>query len=284
MVLCASDVDTLWEGPDDPSATPTLPKAGSPEAKGIAYLTTANWTALAQLRCDDLYVCKGDNCYYGLILECAADNGPFKAGDYLVAVRGTMKALEWANDATAEIPVMAPGSPGQVGAGFWEVYQSMGVFDMAGASLDTDAARGIAALIAKRPAPVVVTGHSLGAALATYLTADLQPKVAALGVDFRPYFFASPKVGTQDYADHYQQTVPVYSLVNFAADLVPMLPSSPPFVALNGGGPTHDVHTIARGVPGAPPWPEVNPEKNHNCAYYALMLDPANTEAPRLLP
>jgi hypothetical protein len=104
------------------------------------------------------------------------------------------------------------------------------------------------------------------------------------GIAVEPYFFASPKPGTQDYADNYQQVVGTYTVVNFAADLVPMLPSSPPVVSLNGGGPTHDVHVIPFNDPNAPSYLPPDPLKNHNTATYARMLDPTNAMAAKLLP
>jgi hypothetical protein len=289
MVLCAGDVDQIWHSfadtvgdkPGNPGGNPTLP---APGAAGIAYVTSQNWDVLGQMRCNDLYIAKQLNCYYGLLLRCKAAVGPVGVGDYLVAVRGTMDPLEWANDATAEIPDYQPGVLGGVGTGFWDVYSSMTFCDLTGAVLNAHATAGIAAIVKAAPTPVFVTGHSLGSALATYLTADLLTQFMGTNVTVTPFFFASPKPGTQDYADNYQQAVATYTVVNFAADLVPMLPSSPPFVALNGGGPSHDVHIIPRNAPGAPPFPQLDPAKNHNPAYYAVMLDPTNAIAQGLLP
>ena len=130
-----------------------------------------------------------------------------------------------------------------------------------------------------------VTGHSLGAALATYLTFDLQTALVGTNVELKPYFFASPLPGTQDFADNYQNTVAAYDVVNYAADLVPTLPTDPPFTALNSGGATHNVHIIQRGLPGAPPRtlnPLVNIPNNHSPVTYARMLDPNNVVAKRL--
>ena len=281
LVLCAGDVDQIWHNLGGGAANPVLPPAGAPK---MAYITAQYWDALGQMRCDDIYVLKQQNCYYGLLLRCKAAVGPFKPGDYLVAVRGTMNPLEWANDATAEIPDYQPPIVGGLATGFWKVYTTMTFNDMAGGNANPQPAAAIAAIVKAHPTGrVFVTGHSLGAAIATYLTADLRAQLGP-ATDLQPYFFASPKVGTQDYCYNYQQSVPAYTLVNFAADLVPMLPSSPPFVALNGGGPTHDVHTIARNTPDAPPFPQLDLGKNHSPAYYALMLDPANAVARALLP
>jgi Lipase (class 3) len=284
LVLCAGDVDAIWGALNyagKPNGNPVLPAPGAPDT---AYVTTQYWDVLGQMRCDDLFIADQQNCYYGLLLRCKAAFGPFKIGNYLVAMRGTMDPLEWANDAMAEFPEYQSGVMGGVGTGFWNVYATMSFGDLANAHPKPHAAVEIASVIKAAPAPVFVTGHSLGAALATYLTRDLLVQFVGTNISVTPYFFASPKIGTQDYVDNYQQAVGTYTLVNFAADLVPMLPSSPPFMALNGGGPTHDVHIIPINSPGAPPFPPVDPMFNHHTAYYAHMLDPTNTMATKLLP
>ena len=282
MVLCANDVDVIWHDLGDPLKTgnPTLPAAN---AANYAYVTSEYWTALAQLRCDDLFISKGLNVYYGLVLRCNKAVGPCSPGDYLVAVRGTMDYLEWANDAIALFKVAAPvGWQGSVGDGFWAVYQSMTLNDLNGGPGQAQPAQVIAAMVKETPGKVFLTGHSLGAALSTYLAADLQ---AALSPDtiFYPYFFASPKTGTQDFVDDYQGKVTYYTLVNYSIDLVPAVPPALlGFCDLNGGGPTHDVHTLPRLAPGALV-PATIPN-NHSPIGYALMLDPQNAQARQLLP
>jgi hypothetical protein len=283
MVLCAADVDTLWHQLNPSTAAAVaLPAAGN---ANYAYVTGAYWTALAQLRCNDDFFSGGANTYYGLLLRCSAPFAQFVAGDYLVALRGTMDQEEWENDALAVVKIPSPGGVGQVGAGFWKVYASMTLNDLAGANGQANPAQAIAAVVQATPGRVFVTGHSLGGALCTYLAADLQAALAAVGIDvgeqFSPYFFASPMTGTQDYVNHYQSTVVTYTLVNYAIDIVPAVPPALlGFCALNGGGPTHDVHTIAPLSPGALMPPTI--PNNHSPVGYARMLDPTNAEALRL--
>jgi hypothetical protein len=279
MVLCARDVDVIWHNLGAPQGNPALPAAGTAD---YAYITDAYWTALAQLRCDDQIISKSDNVYYGLLLRCHTAVGPFAVGDHLVAIRGTMNQQEWANDALAILPRPSPSGFGQVGAGFWDIYDSMTLNDLAGGDERSPVAGAIAAAVAAQPGRVFVAGHSLGAALATYLTADLQVALGA-GAALEPYFFASPKTGTADYVRHYQMTVSAYTLVNYAIDLVPMVPPDVlGYASLNAGGPTHDVHTIAPLSPGAimPPFAA----QNHSPVGYARMLDPANVLARQLPP
>jgi hypothetical protein len=258
-----------------------LPAAPANAADGCSYLTAATFTAIAQLRCDDQIFSKSDNVYYGLLLRCHTACDPFAVGDYLVAIRGTMDTQEWANNALAILPTQSPRGPGQVGSGFWDIYDSMTLSDLAGGAGKSPPADAIAAIVKAHPGKLFVTGHSLGAALATYLTADLQTVLAAAGVVMDPYFFASPMTGTGDYVQHYQMTVSAYSLVNYAIDLVPMVPPAAlGYAWLNAGGPTHDVHTISALSPGAliPPFPA----QNHSPVAYARMLDPANAVAHAL--
>jgi len=67
--------------------------------------------------------------------------------------------------------------------------------------------------------PAYITGHSLGGALATVATRDLEPyhRVAAC------YTFGSPRVGNSDWSDGLK--TPVYRVVN-RADGVPLVPGS----------------------------------------------------------
>jgi Lipase (class 3) len=266
MVLCAGDADTIFGQPNvSAGGNPGLP---APTDKLIAYLTSDKWLAIAQLRADDLFITKGQNVYYGLVLRCLEAVGPFVPGDHLVAVRGTMNPLEWANDACGEFLIATPSSHGLVGSGFWNVYGSMTANLMTGGPFEGTAASAIGVMVKGVGGQVYVVGHSLGAVLATYLAADL----VAEGVDVTPAFFASPKPGSSDFADAYQQRVPAFSLVDFEADLVPMLPSSPPSVALKAGGPTQNVHILKRGSPGSPGGLDLSPVTNHDPATYAAML------------
>ncbi|MFI4933397.1 MAG: hypothetical protein ACHP7N_02155 [Caulobacterales bacterium] len=281
LVLCAGDVDAIWHDLNPPTvAQVALP---APNGAKYAYVTTAYWTALAQLRCDDQFFVKGENCYYGLLLRCHTAFAQFQVGDYLVAVRGTMSQQEWVNDAWAVVKMPAPPWTGQVGEGFWRVYQTMTLNDLDGGNGRATPSAAIAAIVQAAPGRVFVTGHSLGAALATYLAADLQDALAAAApnVAFNPYFFASPKPGTQDFVDDYQAKVATYTLVNYAIDMVPAVPPDLlGFCSLNGGGPSHDVHTIPPLTPGAAMPPTV--QNNHSPVNYARMLDPANSAAKAL--
>ena len=281
MVLCARDVDIIWGQLPQQEGNPELPQAAGTD---FAYLTQKYWEPIAQLRCDDLIISKGLNCYYGLVLRCVEAVGPFEQGDFLCAVRGTMDPVEWLNDALAEVPLSVPNVIGQVGFGFRTIYDSMTLNRLDGTLIGDNVAVALAARIRSSaqnaPAKLHVVGHSLGAALATYLTADLETALKGSKISLEPYFFASPRTGTYDFVSNYRSSVGTYTLVNFAGDLVPNLPFLPPFQTLMGGGPTHDVHVIPLDDPNAPP---LSPQNNHSPVSYARMLDPGN-HAAQVLP
>jgi hypothetical protein len=127
-----------------------------------------------------------------------------KAGKLYVVFRGTQFTSgldfvqEWAEDLLS-LPLQRMGA-GKVHLGFYGAYHSLRQ-----AVLD----------IGK---PAVITGHSLGAAIATVCWADL-------GGDLMT--FASPRVGDQRFATALWngQTV---RIVN-APDMVPDVPTDPPF-------------------------------------------------------
>jgi Lipase (class 3) len=126
------------------------------------------------------------------------------AGKLYIVFRGTQFtsgldfAQEWAEDALS-LPLQPMGA-GKVHLGFYGAYQALrqAVLDMG--------------------KPAVITGHSLGAALATLCWADL-------GGDLMT--FASPRVGDPPFATALWngQTVRVVN----APDIVPDVPTDPPF-------------------------------------------------------
>jgi hypothetical protein len=289
MVICAADVDQIWHiatnnGANE-GAQPSLPAAAQVDAQKIGYIHDGNFQVHAQLRCNDIFISETDNVYYGLVLKAIQPVGPIAPGDLLVAIRGTMDDLEWLNDTAAlEMTDGAAGAKGQVGLGFWRIYQSMGVGSLAGAMQAGDPASAIIGIADQEACPnIFVVGHSLGAALATYLAYDLTRALGAQASRLRPYFFASPKTGTTDWVNWYQRSVGCYDLTNYSLDFVPMVP--PDGDTLNAGSGGHNVHIIAALSPGAldvGTFARWDASKNHSPIGYARMLDQANAVAQRL--
>lgn len=194
-----------------------------------AGLTAAGWTVVAYATGTDTVLPPGVRgpmrlaatpIFYGF----AARNS---AGELVVVIRGTDGFVEWVEDAEfVPIPyvpanALPSGSPSTtVETGFWGVYGSLRLVDTNGAPLGVLAAA--VASLAGAAGQVTVVGHSLGAALATYLTLDL----ARGGLDARvsACLFASPRPGDQAFATLFDQSVMDYRLFNYILDIVPRVP------------------------------------------------------------
>ena len=137
-------------------------------------------------------------------------------GQRVLAIRGTQRLSEWAIDGLFA-PRTAHPVAGKVPQGFWDLYASMLVD---GKPLSSIAAGG----------PIAVVGHSLGAALATYVSLELAKaaerdkaagKPAAL---VRGVFVASPRPGDAEFSKEFGAAVPDHVAYVNAADVVPRVP------------------------------------------------------------
>jgi hypothetical protein len=147
--------------------------------------------------------------------------------DVVIAIRGTEGILEWLQDARfSQIPCPFLASAGNTEDGFTDMYSSFRVGSTASATRLIDALPTLPFPVAVGPAtPVVICGHSLGAALATLLVLD----VAANSQFKTPtaYTYASPRVGDSTFVTTYDHMVPdTYRIAN-RLDIVPKLPLPP---------------------------------------------------------
>jgi triacylglycerol lipase len=151
----------------------------------------------------------------------------------VVALRGTATTLEWWDDFHWDLVPFAqvPGG-GKVAQGFYDIYNTFGTMTPgqqdstpAPATFAADVARaateGLAADVDPADLPIVVTGHSLGAALATLLVADL---TANLALQPQAWTFASPKVGDAIFAARYGSLSTVSWRIYNLVDVVPYFP------------------------------------------------------------
>ncbi|KAF6248849.1 Alpha/Beta hydrolase protein [Scenedesmus sp. NREL 46B-D3] len=83
------------------------------------------------------------------------------------------------------------------------------------------------------PARVVVTGHSLGAALATLGAFWLKSIMPSVTVEC--WAFASPRVGNREFAEAFASTVDSCYRVTHKNDVVPAVPASPFWVHVSQG-------------------------------------------------
>ena len=206
--------------------------SGETKPNSEPRIAQAGWETIAHLAAKDAILPKreslrarqkkllgfGDVVFYGLLARSVAD-----LSLYAVAIRGTEGFAEWIIDADF---LLIPNSrePGaKVEQGFWSIYESMSLVDVHGNVIDGFPADRIANIV--RDGHVTVTGHSLGSALATYLSLEIAkhpgPQVSAC-------LFASPRTGDAAWANLYDKTVGDYRLFNYVLDAVPYVPFDVP--------------------------------------------------------
>ena len=209
------------------SLTPT-PAAG---------LTAAGWQVVAYVTGTDTVLRRGvaGPMQMAATITCYGFAARNAAGELAVVIRGTDGFVEWIEDAEfAPIPyapttaLLAGTPPITVEQGFWGVYASLRLIDPNGAALGTLAPAVVT--LAGATGPVTVVGHSLGSALATYLTLDLAR--AGLGARVSACLFASPHPGDQAFVTLFDQTITDYRLFNYILDIVPRVPPGLGYAAL----------------------------------------------------
>jgi len=156
--------------------------------------------------------------FYGFLAQ--RDTDPT---EYVAAVRGTDGFAEWAIN--AKFPLVPyqgvpPVPNAKVEDGFYSIYRNMKIIDLASRT-ESDVAAGIAEKIGDK-ARVTVAGHSLGAALATYLSLEVAERV---GDRASAVMFASPRPGNTEFAEYYNRKVTGgYRLFNYILDTVTHIP------------------------------------------------------------
>ena len=134
-----------------------------------------------------------------------------------VSFRGTSDAAEWVADIDAVPDDYEPISGfGQVHTGFQAVYELV----------RADIAANLAAA-ASGCDQILITGHSLGAALAVLAAPDLARNMPPNTIEPRLITFAGPRVGVSDFVAKFDALIEsCYRVVNFL-DIVPYLPPAP---------------------------------------------------------
>jgi triacylglycerol lipase len=148
-----------------------------------------------------------------------------------VSFRGTSDVPDWLADLDA-IPENYSWIPkfGQVHAGFQDVY------DLVRESIATNLATATAGCD-----QILVTGHSLGAALAVLAAPDIFQNMPPNTIEPRLITFAGPRVGLSDFVDAFNADIEsCFRVVNFL-DIVPLVPPAPYVhvgaeIAINSGG------------------------------------------------
>lgn len=134
-----------------------------------------------------------------------------------VSFRGTSDLADWLADIDAVPENYRPiGGFGQVHDGFQDVYETVRAniaANLATATADCD--------------QILVTGHSLGAALAVLAAPDIFRNMPPNTIEPRLITFAGPRVGLTDFVNAFNATIEsCYRVVNFL-DIVPLVPPAP---------------------------------------------------------
>ena len=199
---------------------------------------------------DSAFGLSAGRVFYGWVLA----DGPA----YVLVLRGTESAIEWLVDFDFP-PRSGYRLGGEVESGFYGLYETLDFQPVGGAAGLLLA--GVARLVGADP--LAITGHSLGAAIATYATVEL----AEAGVHVSGRFIASPRPGDAGFADAFAARVTDAVDYHYAPDIVGDVPIG------FGYSPLHCVETI----PTNPRVPD-NPASNHHATHYAWELDPASLE------
>jgi hypothetical protein len=187
---------------------------------------------------------------------------PAPSNDLLVSIRGTEGIWEWIQDARfLRIPCPFASGAGTTEDGFTDVYMSLTVGSATGQRL-VDQLRTLFA--STPPTTLTITGHSLGAALATLLALDVveQNIFASPSV----ITFASPFVGDAQFARTYDTEVPNTWRITNLVDVVPKLP--PPVWGFDHVNQLFSVNSFGKA--------KMLPSCTHALSTYLYLLDQIN--------
>jgi hypothetical protein len=192
--------------------------AGSYGPDQITEITNAGYSFLQTLYGDDLATDIdshiGDVVTFGFLAVSSAK-------ELVAAIRGTDTILEWLHDASfLMLPSPITGSHGFTEDGFTAVYKSLRIGQANGTLSAKDSIKSY--IDTGAATTVTVCGHSLGGALATFLTLDV-----ALNTSCRTptaYTYASPRTGDHSFAGSFNAAVPACYRIANRQDLVPKLP------------------------------------------------------------
>jgi hypothetical protein len=212
------------------------------------------WELSAWINMSDFFFQIRAPKFYGIVVHDIAN-----PDNRIVAIRGTEGLIEWLDDASsiAMVPFRQVPSAGRVAFGFDNIYSTMKVIPVPRAAavqaaaavpepeltgsfgdqleqlaLRREAERGIqhefAAGRTRRERPTVVTGHSLGSALAKLFVMENSTKhkfdISLIST------LASPKVGNLEFK-HVFNALPLTSWRIFnIRDVVPKVPPTIPFI------------------------------------------------------
>ena len=189
-------------------------------------------------------------------------------GEYVLAVRGTRTFQEWLLDfAVLPVPFQGAHNGGFVALGFHGIFETLEFIEKAtGEVMSLTHAAGKLANVKS----LLVTGHSLGAALATLTGAFLAlNNTAGLKDKIDVTTFASPRVGLLDFALAFNHNVKNSHRIWNVLDIVPEFPTFP-FIHVNGfGDKLNQGETQLSRL-------RITPQCEHNLRNHQWLLDSAD--------
>jgi triacylglycerol lipase len=249
LVMYAEDMYDALPDSNRSSLTPPIDARIQTDWTVVGFISAIDALADAQR------IGLGTRFFYGFLARSNVDNT-----QYVAVIRGTENPSEWIEDVEF-LPQPAPSNmTGKVENGFFSIYASMQYATIGG--LAQPVVSGIAAAVGGNK--LTVLGHSLGSALATYLTLDLAISTPVKN-NLSACFFASPHTGDGPFAQFFDENVSTYKVYNYSRDVVPYLPFLLGYSALPRVmvfQPVDANAKIKNTVPG-----------NHHAVCYAAMLD-----------
>jgi predicted lipase len=197
----------------EPGADYTNQQIAAIKAAGYDYVTTIYGNELAT----DYNPHLGETVSYGFLATSPA-------GELVAAIRGTDTLYEWIHDAAfLFVPNPIHSGGGMTEDGFTAIYRSL----RAGKDPNGPAAISeITTLVGGDQIQwVTITGHSLGAALATLLALDVSLNAGAKST--QAYTYASPRVGELMFQHTYDSMLPNTYRLHHRSDIVPKTPLFP---------------------------------------------------------
>jgi lipase (class 3) len=198
--------------------------SGSYDATKTNQITAAGYTFLQTVYGDDLSTDidphVGDVVTFGFLAVSAAK-------ELVAVIRGTDTLLEWVHDASfLMVPTPIAGSHGYTEDGFTAVYRSLRIGQANGTLSAKDSIKSY--LDSGAAGSVTVCGHSLGGALATFLTLDVGLNTSCKSPT--GYTYASPRTGDHTFAGSYNAAIASSYRIENRQDLVPKLPPPLPLL------------------------------------------------------
>jgi len=181
-----------------------------------------------------------------------------QGSEAFLVFRGTMTTTEWLADRKVKLVSCPYLGSGKVHEGFLRTYEL----------LRTSVLDSLKEL--RRSTRLFITGHSLGAGLATLSAVDILS--SGLGVSLIIYTFASPRVGDGAFAAAYNAMLKGKSFrIANSCDMVTLVPFPVPFLGVVGGYFTH----VEAAVDFTTQREDV--EKNHEIGTYLEALESRDT-------